>query len=248
MAWEFPEKRALLRGGSLIVVLMVLSCAAKTPPLTASRPSAEEPPQSMPYEVDGTIYYPLQTSKGYIEEGTASWYGSDFHRKPTSNKEPYDMDSMTAAHRVLPFNTLVRVVNLDNGKDVMVRINDRGPFAKNRIIDLSQRAALSLGMLDKGTARVRLTAVNEVRVPDGGTAETGNYAVQVALFNALDNAEKLSRQLEAGRVSAVLLDEKKFYRVLVGSYNDFRDAVKTRNTLRRKGYGNAFIIRENQQP
>ena len=91
-----------------------------------------------------------------IEEGKASWYGPNFHGKLTANGEKYDMYGLTAAHRTLPFNTVVKVKNLDNGQSVQVRINDRGPYAKNRIIDLSKKAAQEINMLGPGTARVAL--------------------------------------------------------------------------------------------
>ncbi|MBI5638598.1 MAG: septal ring lytic transglycosylase RlpA family protein [Nitrospinae bacterium] len=123
---------------------------------------------STPYKIDGVTYYPLADAEGYEEKGTASWYGPDFHEKPTANGETYNQDAVTAAHRTLPFNTLVLVENLDNGRSVVVRVNDRGPYAKERIIDLSNRAATEIGMVGTGTARVKLTvkyAVKKDEVP-----------------------------------------------------------------------------------
>jgi len=102
----------------------------------------------------------LNTAEGLVQTGTASWYGSDFHGKRTANGEIYDMDKLTAAHRYLPFHTLVEVENLDNNKKVLVRINDRGPFVAGRVIDLSRKAAREIGIADPGTARVRLRIVN----------------------------------------------------------------------------------------
>ncbi len=119
--------------------------------------------ESAPYQIDGTTYHPLADAEGYEEKGVASWYGPDFHDKPTANGEIYNQDAMTAAHRTLPFNTLVLVENLDNGRSVVVRVNDRGPYAKDRIIDLSKRAANEIGMIGTGTARVKLTVKYAVK-------------------------------------------------------------------------------------
>ena len=119
--------------------------------------------ESAPYQIAGVTYYPLAKAEGYEEKGIASWYGPDFDAKPTANGETYNQDSMTAAHRTLPFNTLVLVENLDNGRSVVVRVNDRGPYAKDRIIDLSKRAATEIAMVGTGTARVRLSVKYAVK-------------------------------------------------------------------------------------
>ncbi len=108
-----------------------------------------------PYQINGIIYYP-QDFENYEEYGRASWYGDDFHGKKTANGETYNMGDMTAAHPILPLPSIVRVTNLDNNKSVIVRVNDRGPFAKNRIIDVSQNAAVKLGFRMNGTANVKV--------------------------------------------------------------------------------------------
>lgn len=108
-----------------------------------------------PYKIDGVFYYPT-VDYGYVETGIASWYGPDFHGRSTANGEIYDMNELTAAHRTLPMPSMVRVVNLDNGRSIALRINDRGPFARGRIIDVSRRAAQLLGFRYRGTARVRV--------------------------------------------------------------------------------------------
>ena len=112
-----------------------------------------------PYSVFGIKYYPFIANIGDKFDGIASWYGPDFHSKKTSNGEIYDMYDMTAAHKTLPMNTVVRVDNLDNGKSIIVRINDRGPFVRGRIIDLSNKAAREIEMVGKGTANVKLTVL-----------------------------------------------------------------------------------------
>jgi rare lipoprotein A len=111
------------------------------------------------YRVFGETYRTLETSEGYEAEGVASWYGREFHGRPTSSGEPYDMYAMTAAHTTLPLPTYLEVVNLENGRRVVVRVNDRGPFLHGRILDLSYAAAWKLGMLESGTAPVRIRAL-----------------------------------------------------------------------------------------
>jgi len=116
-----------------------------------------------PYQIDGTWYYPKE-DYGYSETGIASWYGDDFHGKSTANGETYDQYSVSAAHRTLPLPSLVRVTNLENGRSMVVRINDRGPFARGRIIDMSRRGAEALGFYGPGTAKVRVEILaNESR-------------------------------------------------------------------------------------
>ena len=112
-----------------------------------------------PYSVFGITYYPFVAKVGDDFDGIASWYGPDFHSKKTSNGEIYDMYDMTAAHKTLPMNTVVKVENLENGKSIIVRINDRGPFVKGRIIDLSNKAAHEIDMVRRGTAKVKVSVL-----------------------------------------------------------------------------------------
>ncbi len=133
------------------VCLSLMSCASK-PKSTVTG--------TKPYTVRGQKYYPLQTADGFVEEGVASWYGPGFHGKLTANGETYNQNAMTAAHKLLPLGTTVRVTNLENNKSLVLRINDRGPFLHDRIIDLSKRAAQRLDMYEQGTARVRVEAID----------------------------------------------------------------------------------------
>lgn len=112
------------------------------------------------YDVNGQKYYVLKSANGYCKKGLASWYGTKFHGKNTSSREPYDMFGMTAASRNLPIPTYVEVTNLENGKKIIVKVNDRGPFKSDRIIDLSYAAALKLGFANRGTANVEVKAIN----------------------------------------------------------------------------------------
>lgn len=148
--------------GIAVAGLGLCACATTQgpPAVQAPAPVAAAEPEGYfkigtPYQVDGKWYYPAE-DYAYVQEGTASWYGQDFHGKKTANGEKYDMNAVTAAHPTLPMPSVVRVTNLDNGRQLNVRVNDRGPFHSNRIIDLSRRAAQLLGFYDAGTAHVRV--------------------------------------------------------------------------------------------
>src|SRR5690242_18586470 len=124
----------------------------------------------VPYQIGDTWYYPSE-QPDYDETGIASWYGPTFYGRSTANGERFDADALTAAHRTLPMPVNVRVTNLDNGKSLIVRVNDRGPFSKGRIIDVSERAADLLGFRLQGTARVRVTYMGRALLPGGQPAE-----------------------------------------------------------------------------
>jgi len=147
-----------------LLAVMVLSACAETRFVVSSAKrlgkavEKENPPNykvGKPYQIEGTWYYPAE-NYDYDETGIASWYGAQFHGRKTANGEIYDMNALTAAHRTLPLPSYVRVTNLENGRSLIVRVNDRGPYAKGRIVDLSRRSAQLLGLHKNGTAKVRL--------------------------------------------------------------------------------------------
>jgi len=161
---------------ALVLALTAAACATRPapPPL---KPNAVSLPSSAgiykignPYQQDGIWYYPHE-QPDYDETGIASWYGADFHGKRTANGETYNLNDLTAAHRTLPMPVNVRVTNLDNGRSLIVRVNDRGPFSRGRIIDVSQRAAELLGFKLQGTARVRVTYMGRALLPGGREIE-----------------------------------------------------------------------------
>lgn len=185
------------------------------------------------YEVYGVRYTILPGSTGYRKQGIASWYGRKFHGRRTSSGEPYDMHKMTAAHTTLPIPTNARVTNLENGKSVIVRINDRGPFSKNRLIDLSYAAAVELDMIANGTARVEVATLSEPSVsttapvenkPAEGTPvaqEQVTMYLQVGAFGARDNAQKLADRLGASGIQNARVhvnpgESPLLYRVRIG--------------------------------
>ncbi len=161
------------------IISFVAGCAIEPPkreggPLVSERRSCFTPlsrygnPQY--YEVFGKRYYPLRSSRGFVETGLASWYGPGYHGRRTSNGEVYNMYQLTAAHKLLPLPTYAEVYNLQNGRKAVVKINDRGPFYKNRIIDLSYGAARKLGIVTSGTSLVQVRALDHCapRLPSAG--------------------------------------------------------------------------------
>jgi len=146
-----------------------------------------------PYQVFGETYHVMPSSIGYVEIGIASWYGKKFHGRLTSNGEVYDMYQLSAAHKALPLPSVVRVTNLDNGRKVIVRVNDRGPFHSDRVIDLSYQTALALGFADQGTAPVVIEAVDEENYPGQIEVPTHHesFYLQVGAFSNVLGAEQL---------------------------------------------------------
>jgi len=224
-----------------------------------------------PYRIAGRMYYPLQSAAGYNETGTGSWYGRDFHGKLTANGERYDMHALSAAHKTLPLPTLVRVTNLENGRSVIVRVNDRGPFVKNRVIDLSYAAANALAYTRQGTARVRVQVLGSssslasnrpvARSPARKTtpvaamvkpirkspAIPGMY-VQLGAFSSTANASRLKMRLAGDypsiSVQPFMRNMQQMYRVRIGPYSDVRNIERTVLLLQQQGQGNAIVVIE----
>lgn len=194
-----------------------------------------------PYTVFGQTYYPLGSAEGYSETGVASWYGPNFHGKKTANGERYDMYQMTAAHRILPMHTRLMVRNLENGRTAEVRINDRGPFVGNRVIDLSYAAASVLGVVGPGTARVSLQTIPGERIQ-----YVGPFYVQYGAFVVEENAVRLRSRLVARgfpgtRITRGELDGTTFWRVQVGAFSSLGEAESMRVRLAKESPG-CFII------
>ena len=142
-----------------LAAALLSGCASKTPSYSKSERGKYSDPTLAPYVINNKTYYPIADATGFKEKGIASWYGDYFHGRPTSNGERYDMYGMTAAHKILPMNTVLLVKNLNNGKETTVRVNDRGPFVDGRIIDLSYTAAQKLDIVGPGTSRVEIVAL-----------------------------------------------------------------------------------------
>ena len=193
-----------------------------------------------PYTVLGKTYFVLPSEEGYSERGIASWYGEKFHGHKTSNGEVFDMYHVSAAHKSLPIPSFLKVTNLDNNRSIVVRVNDRGPFHGNRLIDLSYAAALKLGYAETGTARVQLESIVAENFPidsikrnglslqaiSSNSTSTTNQYLQVAAFSSRINAQELSKKLEGILERPVLINSvinpagTILYRVRIGPIND----------------------------
>jgi len=209
-----------------------------------------------PYEVNGERFQPMRGGQheGFSEDGLASWYGPNFHGKKTSNGETYDMHAMTAAHKTLPLGVWVRVTNQSNGRQAIVRINDRGPFVKGRIIDLSYSAAKTLDVVGPGTAPVHIEALGyqeadhdgkiAYRQPESYTE--GTYSVQVGAFTVAENARRLGAELEKkygyAHVEEGWVNGSLFHRVRVGKYPSIQAAETARADFERSGFPNCFTV------
>jgi rare lipoprotein A len=212
------------------------------------------------YVVFGKRYYTRPDSQDYKERGIASWYGSKFHGRRTSSGEIYDLYKMTAAHRSLPLPTYARVTNLRNGRSIIVKINDRGPFHNNRIIDLSYVAAAKLGILEHGTGLVEVEAIDTstpqpaaTRVADQTAPEpppAGSDALmylQVGAFSQRDNADRLRSRLQTANVGDIHVVEGNgssgsFFRVRVGPLASVDEADRIANTLASEGISETRVI------
>ncbi|HYA89104.1 MAG TPA: septal ring lytic transglycosylase RlpA family protein [Nitrospirota bacterium] len=186
-----------------------------------------------------------------MQTGTASWYGKDFHGKKTSSGEKYDMNAMTAAHKTLPLGVFVKIRNTDNGNEAIVRVNDRGPFVKGRIIDLSYAAARKLGVDIVGTAPVRIEALGYRAIgeetyyaPD--SYDAGNYTVQVGSFKEYSNAhrlcEEMKRRFGFSEVHMANIHGNNFYQVYTGKYSSLHAAENAEKEFSDHGYPGSFTV------
>ena len=189
------------------------------------------PAHYRPYVVFGKEYYPLFDARGYVETGLASWYGPSFHGKKTSNGEIYNMYAETAAHKTLPMGTIVRVTNLENNRSMMLRINDRGPFVGDRIIDLSKTAANKLGIYQKGTGLVKVEVVQAP--PPLQARHSGAYYLQVGAFSDKKKAHIICSSIESKGLPTrlVALENKQVWKVQVGPMKQLAETTRTKAML-----------------
>ncbi len=236
------------------------------PPASAPAPSPteiEKIPDAVPaqeprsargnppfYEVMGKRYFVMKEAAGYVERGIASWYGPGFHEASTSNGERYDMYAMTAAHKTLPLPCYVQVTNLRNGRSVVVRVNDRGPFKDGRIIDLSYTAASKLDILRDGTAFVEVRALTPEKSPAPVTRQASSQAsslyIQAGAFGSETNASDLLERLrtsgvENGFVRRDDVDGRALYRVRIGPVENVREFDRLLERLKSLGIPDARL-------
>ena len=240
--------RSIINYILLLAFPLLLVACASTPPTTQNGAS---------YTVAGKRYYPMSSSTGFVQRGLASWYGGKFHGRLTSNGERYNMYGRTAAHKTLPFNTYVRVTNMRNGRKTIVRINDRGPFVRGRIIDLTYTSANELAMVDDGVVPVKIEALGYARkkrqagkwvqvYEKPANYMEGDFTIQVGAFAVRENALRLHASLSRKyrETSVMVFDrgDQRFYRVRVGRYSRLDQAEAGAERLQEKGFPNAFAV------
>jgi len=234
-------------------VLLMAGCAGRRP--IASAPPSPPPAQPQPApapphppSAPGAAQPPTRTSPFvpgmYVEEGTASWYGIPFHGRRAANGEIFDMNSLVAAHRTLPFGSILRVTNLNNGRDVQVRVIDRGPFVGDRVLDLARAAAVALDMIGTGTAPVRIELLS------GPNPAVGDFTVQIGAFTDRANAERLRERLLA-RYQPIFIQDYDapaghFYRVRVGQVPSPDAAQQLAAQLKDSDGFQTFVVRLDQ--
>lgn len=215
----------------IIIIPITFACGKKT--VTSSPPPAQQP-SSPKYTIDGST-----------QVGLASWYGLEEHNNYAASGERFSKYDYTAAHKTLPLGSVVRVTNLDNGRDVVVKVNDRGPFVGDRIIDLSHAPAQSIDMIQKGVVRVKVEVVS---TPSSKTSNyfTPEYTVQVASYSNINSANNAKRTLDRSyndvRIESVNVEGNKYYRVRVGRYSTKKEARDAASKLRRQGYTTRVIL------
>lgn len=240
-----------LCGILLLLLFFLISCSVpkKRLPSTTGH--------TRPYKIGKKWYQPAKrVHRGYKEQGIASWYGEDFHGKKTSSGEIYDMHALTAAHKILPLGTYVRVTNLHNKQTVVVKINDRGPFVKGRIVDLSYRGAQAINIVESGTAPVELKALGRLQetVVDGKIKQiytpdnyyVGEFTIQVGAFKEKTNAAALLKRLAANynntHIAVYKTGAATFYRVRVARFTTLEKAKEIEQSLRQNGYHEAIVV------
>ncbi len=247
--------RTILFSSAALFTLLTTGCAIPRAysPQDPSASSRQKPGQK-PYTIAGKRYEPLSSHEGFVQEGIASSYGLDFHGRKTSNGELFDMNAMTAAHKTLPLGVYVRVRHKRSGREIVVRINDRGPFVGDRIIDLSEGAARKLDMIQEGLAPVKVVALGYKIDHAGGETEyrapvsydSGRFALQVAAYknraNAYRSADELRTKYGAADVQEAIVKGNMFYRVRVGRYPSLHAAQSGQELFEKKGFPGNFVV------
>jgi rare lipoprotein A len=263
----------------LLAATVIGACSTRTPTGDSDGPGdgrdVSQVPDAVPrveprsrggnmasYVVFGKRYHTLPESSGFVERGIASWYGSKFHGRRTSNGEVYDMYAMSAAHKRLPLPTYLEVTNLENGRRAVVRVNDRGPFHGNRIVDLSYAAAARIGMLKKGTAMVeiraidpraparaatRRVAVTADAAPGAGLDHEPRIFLQAGSFSSIDNAERFQQRLRHQlarevRVVPYASSAGQVHRVQVGPLGSVELADRVTDQMQGIGIGEPLVV------
>ncbi len=234
-----------------LVLFLIFFMAGCGPTQVSYPPSKKAPATQRPYKINGKTYYPVSSSRGYREYGMASWYGKKFHGRKTANGETYNMYGMTAAHKTLPMNTMLLVRNLENGQETVVRVNDRGPFSRGRILDLSYAAANDINMVRKGVARVEIIALAESYGSGKDKFKyqdfnSGIFYIQVGAFLNRSNAVNLARLLDKTGLRITIqpyyTNDGTYHRVQVYAGTSLYLARQLEERIINSGYADSFVI------
>ncbi|MEM7008295.1 MAG: septal ring lytic transglycosylase RlpA family protein [Thermodesulfobacteriota bacterium] len=218
----------------ILAVIPILFACGKKDVGSYPAPAPKPKPHSPGYTIEGST-----------QIGLASWYGLEEHNNYAASGERFSKYDYTAAHKTLPLGTVVRVTNLENGRDVVVKVNDRGPFVGDRIIDLSHAPAQSIDMIQKGVVKVKVEVVSSPSTRDTNYFNP-EYTVQVASYTSRSSADNAKRQLEYDfnnvRIESAKINGNTYYRVRVGRYTSKKDARKAASKLKKKGYTTRVIL------
>ena len=238
---------------SLIFLLIISSCAPNNKNFSIKKSpfSGGEYKVGKPYQIEGKTFYPKE-SFDYLESGVASWYGPNFHGKKTANGEIFNMNLLTAAHKTLQLPSLVKVTNLENNRSLILRVNDRGPFVKNRIIDVSKKAASILGFQKNGTANVIVEYYGRAKIYDrdgkiikqknkvSEKNEKSSFYIKIGLFSEITNVEKIRSQLK--NLGKIKISKNQLgYKVLLGPFANKSYTARVLSNLKEKGFKDAVI-------
>jgi rare lipoprotein A len=215
----------------LIIIFIFTGCSRREYKGVVYYTPGNKPTQKA-YVINGRVYIPKKhVPVGWTEKGIASWYGPDFHGKYTSNGEIYNMYDYTAAHKTLPMNTRVKVTNLNNGKSVIVRINDRGPFVRGRIIDLSYAAGKKIGIDKTGTAPVKLEVIGF-----GNRNYVNRYMIQIGAFSKYKGAKITAKKYQYLGYNTKIKNVNGFYKVFITGFSNYNEAKKFKKRNHIKGF------------
>lgn len=225
----------------ILFSLLIIGCNSKphtviyTSKQYKNHQAAVKKATQRPYQINGKWYYPKTVHVGDEFTGIASWYGPKFHGRLTSNGETYDMHGFTAAHKTLPMNTLLKVTNLENGKTVNVRINDRGPFVKSRIIDLSFSAGKAVGIDKKGTAKVRIE-VTGFAGQNITESVTEHFYIQVGAFSKKSGADIFKQEFASFGYTTKIVQRNGLYKVYITGFRSYEEAKDFRDAKSIRGF------------
>ena len=237
----------------IVFFLIITSCSPNISnyPYKKSPFSGGEYKIGEPYQIEGRTFYPEERFD-YIERGVASWYGPNFHKKKTANGEVFDMNLLTAAHKTLQLPSLVKVTNIENNRSLILRVNDRGPFVKSRIIDVSKKAASILGFQKKGTANVIVEYYGKAKIYDKNGKivkqkltkniknDEGFYFVRIGIFSDVNNIDNIISQIK--NLAKIRIDKSQLgHKVLLGPFANKNYTERVLNIIKEKGFEDAII-------